>query len=108
MDISTLKDHLSEELYGQVEAALREVDGLTIIPTNDGTWLPKARLDEEISKQKGLKSTIATLNQQLAEARQKGEAADSLQSTIGVRLVGFVWVNMGHSFFLPLMRRFRF
>ena len=82
MDISTLKSHLSEDLFTQVEAALKDVDGITIIPTNDGSWLPKTRLEEEIGEQKTLKATITTLNQQLAEAKQKGESATALQATI--------------------------
>lgn len=82
MDVSTLKAHLGDDLFGQVEAALKDVDGLTIIPTNDGSWVPKTRIDEEMGKQKTLKATITTLNQQLAEAKQKGESATALQATI--------------------------
>lgn len=82
MDVSTLKAHLGEDLFGQVETALKDVDGLTIIPTNDGSWIPKAKFEEETGKQKTLKATITTLNQQLAEAKQKGESATALQATI--------------------------
>lgn len=82
MDVTTLKAHLGADLFGQVETALRDVEGLTIIPTNDGSWVPKARIDEEMGKQKTLKATITTLNQQLAEAKQKGDSADTLQATI--------------------------
>ena len=82
MDVSTLKAHLGAELYGQVETALKDVDGLAVIATNDGSWVPKTRIDEEMGKQKTLKATITTLNQQLAEAKQKGESADTLQATI--------------------------
>ena len=82
MDVSTLKAHLGDDLFGQVEAALKDVDGLTIIPTNDGSWIPKAKFDEETGKQKTLKATITTLNQQLTEAKQKGESATALQATI--------------------------
>lgn len=82
MDISTLKAHLGDDLFSQVEEKLKDVDGLTIIPTNDGSWLPKTRLDEEIGKQKNLKGTIATLTQQLAEAKKAGENAGTLQATV--------------------------
>ena len=82
MDISTLKAHLGEELFTQVEEKLRDLDGLAIIPTNDGSWLPKARLDEELGKQKTLKGTVATLTQQLAEAKKAGESAAALQATV--------------------------
>ena len=79
MDVSTLKAHLGEDLFAQVETALKDVDGLTIIATNDGSWLPKTRLDEE---RKNLKGTIATLTQQLAEAKKAGENATALQATV--------------------------
>ena len=82
MDISTLKAHLGDELFSQVEEKLSGVDGLTIIPTNDGSWLPKTRLDEEIGKQKNLKATITTLNQQLAEAKKAGDSAAALQASV--------------------------
>lgn len=82
MDVSTLKAHLGDDLFSQVEEKLKDVDGLAVIPTNDGSWLPKTRLDEEIGKQKTLKSTIATLTQQLSEAKKAGEGAATLQATI--------------------------
>lgn len=82
MDIATLKAHLGDELFAQVEAKLKDVDGLTIIATNDGSWLPKSRLDSELTKQKDLKATISTLNQQLAEAKKNGDNAAALQTTI--------------------------
>lgn len=82
MDISTLRAHLNDDLYGQVETALSGVEGLSIIPTNDGSWIPKSRFDEERSKQTQLKATITTLNQQLAEAKQAGENAATLKATI--------------------------
>ena len=84
MDISTLKAHLGDELFSQVEEKLSGVDGLTIIPTNDGSWLPKTRFDEEIGKQKNLKATITTLNQQLAEAKKAGDSAAALQASVDV------------------------
>lgn len=82
MDISTLKAHLGDDLFTQVEEKLKDVEGLTIIPTNDGSWLPKTRLDEEIGKQKTLKGTIATLTQQLADAKKAGESAAALQASV--------------------------
>lgn len=82
MDISTLKAHLGDELFPQVEAALQGVDGLSIIATNDGSWLPKSRLDAELGKQKEMRTTINQLTQQLAEAKKAGEGAASLQATI--------------------------
>ena len=82
MDVTSLKTHLGDELFAQVEAKLKGVDGLTIIPTNDGSWLPKSRLDEELGKIKDHKATISTLTKQLEEAKKAGESASTLQATI--------------------------
>lgn len=82
MDISTLKAHLGDELFPQVESALQGVEGLSIIATNDGSWLPKSRLDAELGKQKEMRTTINQLTQQLAEAKKAGEGAAGLQATI--------------------------
>lgn len=82
MDVSNLKAHLSDELFSQVEEALKGVDGLTIIPTNDGSWVPKSRLTEEIGKRKSLNDTIADLTAQLKEANDKVTASGTLQSQV--------------------------
>lgn len=82
MDVSALKTHLGDELFAQVEEKLKGIEGLTIIPTNDGSWVPKSRLDEENTKHKTDKATISTLTQQLEEAKKAGASAAALQATI--------------------------
>lgn len=82
MDISSLKTHLGDDLFNQVSEKLKGVDGLTIIATNDGSWVPKTRLDEELNKIKDQKTTISTLTKQLEEAKKAGESATALQATI--------------------------
>ena len=82
MDISSLKPHLGDELFTQVEEKLKGVDGLTVIPTNDGSWVPKTRLDEELGKIKDHRATISTLTKQLEEAKKAGESVGTLQATI--------------------------
>lgn len=82
MDVTSLKAHLGDELFAQVEPKLKGVEGLTIIPTNDGSWVPKSRLDEELGKIKDHKTTISTLTKQLEEAKKAGESAATLQATI--------------------------
>lgn len=82
MDVSSLKTHLGDELFTQVEEKLKGVEGLNIIPTNDGSWVPKSRLDEENAKHKTDKATITQLTQQLEEAKKAGLNAAALQATI--------------------------
>ena len=82
MDISSLKTHLGDELYAQVEEKLKGVEDLTVIPTKDGSWVPKTRLDEELGKLKDSRTTISTLTKQLEEAKKAGESVTTLQATI--------------------------
>lgn len=82
MDVSTLKAHLGEDLFAQVETALKGVEGLTIITTNDGSWVPKSRLTEEIDKRKPLNTAITDLTKQLKEANDKLAASGTLQSQV--------------------------
>ena len=82
MDVTSLKTHLGDELFAQVEPKLKGVEGLTIITTNDGSWVPKSRLDEELGKIKDHKTTISTLTKQLEEAKKAGDSAATLQATI--------------------------
>lgn len=82
MDVTSLKTHLGDELFAQVEPKLKGVEGLTIVTTNDGSWVPKSRLDEELGKIKDHKTTISTLTKQLEEAKKAGDSATTLQATV--------------------------
>ena len=85
MDISSLKTHLGDDLFAQVEEKQKPVEGLQVIATNDGSWVPKTRLDEELGKIKDHKTTISTLTKQLEEAKKAGESVTTLQATINLR-----------------------
>lgn len=82
MDVTTLRAHLGDELYAQVEEKLKPVEGLQLIATNDGSWLPKSRLDEELAKLRDSRSAVAALTKQLEEAKKSGESVTTLQATI--------------------------
>lgn len=82
MDVTMLKTHLGDELYAQVEEKVGTLEGFTIIATNDGSWLPKSKLDSEIQKRKDLQSTINTLTKDLNEANAKVTASGTLQAQV--------------------------
>ena len=82
MDITMLKTHLGDELYAQVEERLGALDGFQVIATNDGSWLPKSRLDAEIERRKGLQATINTLTHDLNEAKQQAADSATLQQQV--------------------------
>lgn len=82
MDVSMLKAHLGDELYAQVEGKLSGLDGFTVIATNDGSWLPKSRLDAEITKRRDLQTTINTITGELNDTKAKLEASSGLQGQV--------------------------
>lgn len=82
MDVSMLKTHLGDELYAQVEEKVGSLDGFTVITTNDGTWLPKTKLDAEIQKRRDLQSTINTLTKDLNDANDKLSKSGTLQAQV--------------------------
>lgn len=82
MDISVLKTHLGDELFAQVEEKVGSLEGYNIIATNDGTWLPKSRLDAEIEKRKQLQTTINGLTGELNTAKQQLAASETLQAQV--------------------------
>lgn len=82
MDISMLRTHLGDELYEQVEEKLGSLDGFHVIPTNDGSWLPKSKLDAEIDKRKTLQTTINGLTTELNDAKKRIEESSTLQTKV--------------------------
>ena len=79
MDISMLEEALGEALYAQALEKLSEVEGLRVITTDDGTWLPKGRLDEEIAKRRELQETVGRLNAQLEACGGVMEEVEALR-----------------------------
>lgn len=82
MDITILKQHLGDELFAQVSEKLGSVDGLTIISTGDGSWIPKARFQNELDKVKALNANIASLTTELDEAKKASGSIPSLNQQI--------------------------
>lgn len=76
-----LKPVLGDELFTQVEAKLSAAS-LNIINLSDGSYIPKAKFDEERNKVKALNTNVADLTQQLNDAKSKADNADTLQATI--------------------------
>ena len=75
MDIAMLREHLGDTLYAQAEEKLSGIEGLQVIAAHDGTWLPKARLDEEIAKRRELQSALEGMT-------EKAKDADALRAQV--------------------------
>ena len=73
MDIGMLKEYLGDTLYAQAEEKLSAIEGLQVIAAHDGTWLPKARLDEEIAKRRELQGA----REEMAGRVKDGEALEA-------------------------------
>lgn len=82
MDLTMLKTHLGDELYAQVEEKLGGLDGFRVIATNDGSWVPKSRIEEETAKARELRTTVNGLTKELNEAKQQLEANATLQQQV--------------------------
>jgi len=67
MDISMLKECLGDELYARVQEKLEALEGMQVIAQNDGSWLPKGRLDAEIARRRELQASVKELQGKLQE-----------------------------------------
>lgn len=82
MNIDFLKPVLGEELFGQVSEKLADAKGITLVNTADGSYVPKAKLDEERTVSKGYKTQLDELNGKLSEMQKDKEATDTLKGQI--------------------------
>lgn len=82
MDIGMLKEYLGDTLYAQAEEKLSAIEGLQVIAAHDGTWLPKARLDEEIAKRRelqgALEARVEELTRELEDSRKSARMREAL------------------------------
>lgn len=82
MPIDFLKPVLGEELFNQVSEKLTAATGITLANIADGSYIPKAKYDEERTKAKNLTAQVTTLTNQLNEAQQKAGSVDDLNAKI--------------------------
>ena len=82
MPIDFLKPVLGEELFNQVSEKLNATTGITLANIADGSYIPKAKYDEERTKAKNLTAQVNTLTTQLNEAQQKAGSVDELNAKI--------------------------
>jgi len=84
--IMDLQELLEEELFEQVEAKLKEVDGedveLFIAGENDGDFVRRNRLNEESDKVKELRSQLQDYDTQIEELKKHADASSELQDKI--------------------------
>ena len=81
MSIDFLKPVLGDDLFTQVSEKLSE-SGITIANVSDGSYVPKAKFDEERNKAKTLTAQVNDLNSQLEEAKKNAGDAEALSKQI--------------------------
>ena len=82
MNLDFLKPHLGDDLFAQVAEKLEGVSGLTLINASDGSYIPKAKFDDERTKVKTLTAQVNDLTQQLTDAQKNAGDVDALNQRI--------------------------
>ncbi|MBQ8159755.1 MAG: phage scaffolding protein [Clostridia bacterium] len=77
MEIQELRDALGEDLYEKAQAALRDVEHLRVISTQDGKWIPKSRFDEARQAGREMQKTIDDMTGQMGDMQGKLEKAEA-------------------------------
>ena len=81
MNLEFLKPALGDELYAQVATALKN-SGLNIVNIADGSYIPKAKFDEQLEKVRTLQQTISERDETIKQEKAKNGTVDSLQSKV--------------------------
>lgn len=81
MNLDFLKPALGDELFAQVATALKN-SGLNIVNIADGSYIPKAKFDEQLEKVKALQQTVAERDAAIKQEQAKNGTVDALQSKV--------------------------
>lgn len=82
MNIDFLKPFLGDELFEQVSAKLTDAAGITLANVADGSYIPKAKFDDERGKARDLTKQVNDLTAQLNEAQKRVTDAAVLNDQI--------------------------
>lgn len=82
MNLDFLKPYLGDELFSQVSEKLESASGLTLANIADGSYVPKAKFDDERTKAKNLTTQVNDLTAQLTEAQKNVGDVEALNQKI--------------------------
>ena len=68
-----LKPVLGEELFTQFAAKMGSANGITLVNANDGSYIPKAKFDNEVAAKKQYSGQVAELSKQAASLEKRIE-----------------------------------
>lgn len=82
MNIDFLKPVLGDELFAQVSEKLEGAQGITLVNSADGSYVPKAKFNEANNSVKTLTQQVQTLTQELETAKAAAGNVDELNQQI--------------------------
>lgn len=82
MPYDFLKPILGDDLFAQVSVKLDGATGLNLVNVADGSYVPKAKFDDERNKAKNLTAQVTDLTAKYNEANQKAGSVDALNAKI--------------------------
>lgn len=82
MSIDFLKPFLGDELFAQVSEKLEGAQGLTLVNTADGSYVPKAKFNEANNTVKTLQQQVQTLTAELETAKAAAGETTALNEKI--------------------------
>lgn len=77
-----LQPVLGDDLFAQFTEKMNEAKGITLVNTADGSYVPKAKLDEERTVSKGYKTQIDELNGKLTQLQEAANGSEALKTQI--------------------------
>lgn len=77
-----LQPVLGDEIFAQFSEKMSGAKGITLVNTADGSYIPKAKLDEERAVSKGYKTQIDDLKVKLTDLQKTADASEALKGQI--------------------------
>ncbi len=81
-NLDFLQPVLGDELFAQFSEKMSEAKGITLVNSFDGSYVPKAKLDEERTVSKGYKTQIDELNGKLTQLQEAANGSEALKNQI--------------------------
>lgn len=81
MSLDFLKDVLGDDLFPQVAEKLKG-SGITLANIADGSYIPKAKFDEQLEKVKTLQDAVSKRDETIKAEKEKNGAVVALQAQI--------------------------
>lgn len=82
MHYDFLKPVLGDDLFAQFSEKMNAAEGITLANVSDGSFIPKAKFDEERNNGKAYKQQVDDLNAKLTALQQAADGNEALKGQI--------------------------